>query len=118
METQLVEAESSRRSGSGAARLDALLQQVLCRRYSQLAEAERGLGVVRLHVLQGVPLVDAQLAGGDAAAAVVAHPGQEGAAGVVVVAASYLARLVERLQGRPDAQEVKGQRQNRQQNTS
>lgn len=80
-----------------------------CRRYSQLAEAERGPGVVRLHVLQGVPLVDAQLARGDAAA-VVADPGQEGAAGVVVVAASYLARLVKRLEGRPDTPQVKGQR--------
>lgn len=59
---------------------------------------------MRLHVLQGVPLVDAQLAGGDAAA-VVADPRQDGAAGVVVVAASYLARLVERLEGRPDAPE-------------
>lgn len=62
---------------------------------------------MRLHVLQGVPLVDAQLAGGDAAA-VEGHPGQEGAAGVVVVATSDLTSLVERLEGRPDTPPSEG----------
>lgn len=71
--------------------------------YSQLAEAQRGLGVVRFHVLQDVPLVDAQLAGRDAAAAVEVDPSEGGATGVVVVTASDLAGLVERLDGRPDA---------------
>lgn len=53
-----------------------------------------------MDVLHGVPLVDARLVRGDPAL-VVADPGQEQTAGVVVVTAGHLTRLVERLQGRP-----------------
>lgn len=55
---------------------------------------------MRLHVLHGIPFVDAELAGGDPAL-VVADPGQEQAPRVIIVAARHLARLVQRLQGRP-----------------
>lgn len=66
--------------------------------YSQVSEKHGGLGTVRLHVLQGVPLVDAELVGRDPAL-VVADPGQKQAAWVVVVAAGHLARFVQRLKG-------------------
>lgn len=70
--------------------------------HSQVSEEDWGVGAVRLHVLHGVPLVDADLVGGDAAL-VVADPGQEQGARVVVVAAGNLAGFVQRLQGRPEA---------------
>lgn len=53
---------------------------------------------MRLDVLHGVPLVDAELVGCDPAL-VVADPGQKQAARVVVMAASHLTRFVERLEG-------------------
>lgn len=58
-----------------------------------------------MDVLHGVPLVDADLVRGDLAL-VVADPGQEQTAGVVVVTAGHLTRLVERLQGRPGGAQV------------
>lgn len=66
--------------------------------YSQVCEKHGRLGTVRLHILQGIPLVDAELVGRDPAL-VVADPGQKQAAWVVVVAAGHLARFVERLKG-------------------
>lgn len=68
--------------------------------YSHVGEEDGRVGAVGLDVLHGVPLVDADLVGGDLAL-VVADPGQEQTAGVVVVTAGHLTRLVERLQGRP-----------------
>lgn len=70
--------------------------------YSQVCEENRWIGTVRLDVLHGVPLVDTELVGGDPAL-VVADPGQEQAAWVVVMTASHLARFVERLEGWPEA---------------
>lgn len=52
---------------------------------------------MRLHVLHGVPLVDAVLVGRDPAL-VVADPGQKQAAGVVVMATGHLAGFMEGLQ--------------------
>ncbi|TNN36841.1 hypothetical protein EYF80_052993 [Liparis tanakae] len=63
-----------------------------------VCEENGRIGAVRLDVLHGVPLVDADLVGRDAAL-VVADPGQEQAARVVVVAAGHVARFVERLEG-------------------
>lgn len=70
--------------------------------YSQVCEEDGRIGTVRLDVLHGVPLVDAGLVGGHPAL-VVADPGQEQAAWVVVVAAGHIARFVERLEGGPEA---------------
>lgn len=53
---------------------------------------------MRLDVLHGIPLIDAELVGGDPAL-VVADPGQKQAARVVVMAASHLTGFVQRLQG-------------------
>lgn len=49
---------------------------------------------MRLDILHGVPLIYTQLVGGDLAL-VVADPGQEEAAWVVVMAASHLAGFVQ-----------------------
>lgn len=68
--------------------------------HSHVSEEDGRVGAVGLDVLHGVPLVDADLVGGDLAL-VVADPGQEQTAGEVVMATSHLTRLVERLQGRP-----------------
>lgn len=68
--------------------------------YSQVGEKDGWIGTVGLHILHGVPFVDTELTGRDPAL-VVADPGQEQAAWVVVMAASHLAGFVERLQGRP-----------------
>lgn len=68
--------------------------------YSHVGEEDGRVGAVGLDVLHGVPLVDADLVGGDLAL-VVADPGQEQTAGEVVMATSHLTRLVERLQSRP-----------------
>lgn len=53
-----------------------------------------------LHILHGVPFVDARLVRGDPAL-IVANPGEEQAAWEVVVTASHLTCLMERLEGRP-----------------
>ena len=68
-----------------------------------VGEEDRGVGAVGEDVLHGIPLVDAELIGGEATL-VVADPGQEQAAWVVVVTAGHVAGLVERLQRRPDTQ--------------
>lgn len=62
--------------------------------YLQVCEGNRRVCAVRLDVLHGVPLIYAQLVGGDLAL-VVADPGQEQAAWVVVMAACHLAGFVE-----------------------
>lgn len=66
--------------------------------YLHIREEHGRIGAVRLHVLHGVPLVDAYLVGGDPAL-VVADPGEEQAAGEVVVTTSHFTRLVKRLKG-------------------
>lgn len=72
-----------------------------------IGEEHRGIGTVRLHVLHGVPLIDERLVGGDPAL-IVADPGEEQAARVVVVTPSHLARFMERLEGRPASERRKG----------
>lgn len=66
--------------------------------YLHIREEHGRIRAVRLHVLHGVPLVDAYLVGGDPAL-VVADPGEKQAAGEVVVTASHFARFVKRLKG-------------------
>lgn len=68
--------------------------------YSQVGEKDGWTGTVGLDILHSVPFVDTELTGWDPAL-VVADPGQEQAAWVVVMAASHLAGFVEWLQGRP-----------------
>lgn len=70
--------------------------------YSQVCEENWWIGAVWLDILHGVPLVHAELVGWDPAL-VVADPGQEQAAWVVIMAASHLACFVKRLQGWPDS---------------
>lgn len=77
--------------------------------YSQVCEEDGWIGTVRFDILHGVPFVDTQLAGWDSAL-VVADPGQEQAAWVVVVAASHLASFVEWLQGWPEGRQLKARR--------
>lgn len=77
--------------------------------YSQVCEEDGWIGTVRFDILHGVPFVDTQLAGWDSAL-VVADPGQEQAAWVVVVAASHLASFVERLEGWPEGRQLKARR--------
>lgn len=72
--------------------------------HSQVCEEDGGIGTIWLHILHGVPFVDAELAGGHSAL-VVADPSQEQAAWVVVMATSHLAGFVERLQGGPGDRE-------------
>lgn len=76
--------------------------------YSQVCEENGWVGTVRLDVLHGVPLIDTELVGWDSAL-VVADPGQEQAAWVVVMATSHLASFVERLEGWPVADSEKEQ---------
>lgn len=76
--------------------------------YSQVCKENRWVGTVRLDVLHGVPLVDTGLVGWDSAL-VVADPGQEQAAWVVVMATSHFACFVERLKGWPEADNMKEQ---------
>lgn len=69
-------------------------------RHSHIREEHGRIGAVWLHVLHGVPLVDAYLVWGDPAL-IVADPGEEQAAWEVVVTTSHLASLMEWLEGRP-----------------
>lgn len=66
--------------------------------YLHIREEHGRIRAVRLHVLHGVPLVDAYLVGGDPAL-VVADPGEKQAAGEVVVTTSHFTRFVKRLKG-------------------
>lgn len=70
--------------------------------YSQVCEENGWVGTMWLDVLHGVPLIDTELVGWDSAL-VVADPGQEQAAWIVVMTTSHLTCFVERLKGRPEA---------------
>lgn len=68
--------------------------------HSLVHKQGRGVGPRGLHVLHGVPLVDAALLGADAAL-VVGGPDESHAPGEVVVPPCHFAGLVKDLQGRP-----------------
>lgn len=65
---------------------------------------------MRLHILHGVPLVDARLVGADPAL-IVADPGEEQASREVVVTTSHLAGFMEGLEGRPASKSLRGERE-------
>lgn len=62
--------------------------------YLHIREEQGRIGAVRLHVLHGVPLVDAYLVGGNPAL-IVADPGKEQAAWEVVVTAGHFTCFVQ-----------------------
>lgn len=68
---------------------------------SHIREEHRWVCAVGLHILHGVPLVDAGLIWGHPAL-VVTHPGQKEAAWEVVMTAGHFTGLMKRLQGRPE----------------
>lgn len=77
--------------------------------YLHIREEHGRIGTVWLHILHGVPLIDAYLVGGDPAL-IVADPGEEQAAWEVVVTTSHLARFMEWLEGWPTTEWVGGEK--------
>lgn len=74
--------------------------------YLHVREENWRVGTVWLHVLHGVPLVDAGLVGGDPAL-IVADPGEEQAAWKVVMTTGHLAGFMEWLEGWPVRKKTK-----------
>lgn len=91
-------AEEQRKQTSITTPLRANAAEVLNGGYLRIREEQGRIGAVRLHVLHGVPLVDAYLVGGNPAL-IVADPGKEQAAWKVVVTTGHLTRFVQRLKG-------------------